>query len=315
MTARALRRYSCMLLLVACSRAPEAMPRSQHGKLPDGVVASVGAEQVSRDTALRIAHAEGVTLAAARDRAVTDAVFATAARDTFRGRPLVPVLERAALARAILDRMKADVLASGPPTDAEIAALTELRWVELDRPASARTTHAVAEVKTPSDDAKARAVAEAIYAAVRNVKDPDEFIRLAQAIPTDGIEVRAERLPAVTADGRAFDPDRPNAGADSRFDPDFAKAATALAPGEVSGPTKSAFGYHVILSEARFPEVRVSLEDRRALLQDEVLKARAERAKQELLTRLVAATTIQISRASDDLTSRVVLLEKPRATE
>ena len=47
------------------------------------------------------------------------------------------------------------------------------------------------------------------------------------------------------------------------------------------------------------------LEQRRQLLHDEVMKGRAERAKQDLLKRLSALQPIQICRAADDLTSRV----------
>jgi len=302
-------------LLVACARAPEAAQSSQHGRLPGDAVARVANEQIARGTVARIAATEQVTLVEARERATTDALFAVAARETFRARPLVPVLARAAAARALLEGMKADALARGAPSEAEVAELTEQRWVELDRPESARTTHAVALVNKPEDDAKARAVAERIFAAVRELKDPTEFMRVAKEVPHEDIEVRVERLPAVTRDGRAFDPDKPNAGADSRFDPEFAKAATGLAAGEVSTPVRSAFGYHVILCEARLPELRVPPDQRRVLLHDEVIKARAERAKQELLARLSASTPVQISRASDELTAQVVFVEETQGQE
>ncbi len=302
-------------LVVACARAEGGATLSEQTRLPAGVIASVGAENIARVTVERIAAAESVTPSVARDRAISEALFAAGARDAFRARPLAPVLERAAAARALLDGMKAEALARGAPTDAEVAQLTELRWVELDRPESARTTHAVALVKSPEEDAKARAVAEQIATAVHGVTDPAEFMRIANAVPHAGVEVRAERLPAVTADGRAFDPDKPNANADAHFDPDFANAALRLAVGEISAPVKSAFGYHVILCEARLPALSIPLEQRRALLRDEVLKSRAEREKQELLARLAAATPIQISRASDELTARVVLVEEARDSE
>jgi parvulin-like peptidyl-prolyl isomerase len=125
------------------------------------------------------------------------------------------------------------------------------------------------------------------------------------------VQVRAERLPAVTADGRTFDPDKPSAVVDSEqvFDLDFAKTAIGLGVGQISEPTKTRFGYHVILCEARLPEQRVPLEDRRVMLHDEVLKRRAERAKQELLVRLSAVQPIQVARAADDLTSRAQVKE------
>src|SRR5450432_1650023 len=282
---------------VACSKTPDAVPALRHAPLPNGVVARVGSDDISLATAQRIARAEGVALPVARDRALRDALFAAAARSAFQGRGLIPVLERAAAARVLLEGLKDEAVARGPASDAEVAELTALRWRELDRPETARTTHAVALVEKPADEEKARALAKQIFDAVRGVTDPDEFLHLAQAVPHDGMQVRAERLPAVTADGRVYDPNKPSADSEQGFDPDFAKAAMALHAGQISEPTKTRFGYHVILCEARLPELRVPLGERRALLRDEVLKGRAERAKQELLARLAAAAPIQITRA------------------
>jgi PPIC-type PPIASE domain len=297
------------LALAACSNAPNAEPSFEHAHLPRGVVARVAAEEITIETVQRIARAEGITPLAARDRALSDALFAAGARTAFRDRDVLPVLDRAASARALLDELKRDALALGPTSDAEVAELTAQRWRELDRPEASRTTHAVALVEKPADDAAARAVAQQIFEAVRGVRDPTEFLRVAKALPHNGVKVQAERLPAVTADGRVFDPDKPSAGSEQGFDPDFAKAALGLAAGEISEPTKTRFGYHVILCEARFPEHRVPLEERRSLLHDEAVKHRAERAKEALLARLSAAQPFQISRAADDLTSRVQVKE------
>jgi peptidyl-prolyl cis-trans isomerase D len=241
---------------------------------------------------------------------LTDALYAAGARAALAGRSVVPVVERAAWSRALLDVFKADAAALGPPTDREVLTLTELRWQEFDRPESVRTTHAVVRTPTPAVDARAKAVAEEIARAVRGITDPEQFIRLAEAVSRDGLEVRAERLPAVTADGRAYSPDAPPSGsADQRFDPDFARAAAELRVGQTSELVKSSFGYHVILCEARIPALRVPLEQRRSLLEGEVRKGRAERAKQELLGRLSSATPILISRSADDLTARVQVAE------
>jgi PPIC-type PPIASE domain len=295
--------------LFGCSKTPDAASVHRHAHLPSGVIARVGDDEISLATAQRIARAQGVTLPVARDRALRDALFSAGARSAFGSRGLLPVLERAALARVLLEGLRADAIARGPASDAEVAELTALRWRELDRPEAARTTHAVAMVENPADDEKAHALAKKIYDAVRGVTDPDEFLRLAKAVPPDGVQMRAERLPPVTADGRVYDPSRPSGDAEQAFDLDFAKAATALGVGQISEPTKTRFGYHVILSEARLPELRVPLEERRQLLQDEVIKGRAERSKQELLAQLAAAAPIQITRAVEDLTSRVQVKE------
>lgn len=302
---------ACSLLVLACAvscgSGGSGAPASKQARLPPGVAAQVGADGITLDTIARIAHAQQVSPSVARERATSDALFAAGARATFEGTSVVPVVERAALARSLLERIQAEARASGPATDAELAELTAQHWQDLDRPESVRTTHAVAIVKTPADDAPARAVAERVFEAVRGVTDPDEFIRLANAVPHDGVELHAERLPAVTQDGRVYAPDTQDAP--TTFDKDFAAAAFTLAAGKISEPRKSAFGYHVILCEARVPEQRPSAAERRALLADEVIKARADRAKRELLGRLSAAQPISITRSLDDLTARVRVAE------
>jgi hypothetical protein len=191
-----------------------------------------------------------------------------------------------------------------------VAQLTELRWQDFDRPETTRTTHAVAQVQKPEQDAPARALAQRIFEAVRGTTDPQEFIRRAQAVPHEGIEVRAERLPPVTRDGRLYFPDGAPAGASGqRLDADFSAGAFAVPVGKISEPVKSSFGYHVVLCEARLPERRVPLEQRRVLMADEVTKGRAERIKQGLLERLSRTTAVAVARSAEDLTARVRVTE------
>jgi len=296
---------------LSCSTSVDsAPPGAQQARLPQGIAAKVGAEQIALDTVARIARAQSVTPLLARDFAARDAAFALGARTAFAGGPIVPVVERAAFARALLESLKAEAAAQGPATDTEVNELTALRWQEFDRPETVRTTHAVVLVNKPEDDVAARATAQRVYEAVRGVKDPAEFIRLAKEVPHEGVELRAERLPPMARDGRTYFPEgaRPEQ-ADQRFDKDFAEAGYRLTVGQIGEPAKSVFGYHVILCEARLPEKRVPLEERRTLLMGEVLKGRAERSKQELLKRLSSALPIAITRSVDDLTTRVQVTE------
>ncbi|HYQ30350.1 MAG TPA: peptidyl-prolyl cis-trans isomerase [Polyangiaceae bacterium] len=279
-------------------------PRNVH--LAPGLAAQVASDEIALSTVTAIARAQQLSLPAARDLAARDAVFAAGARLVFGGGPLVPVVERAAWARALLEAFKAEAATRGPASDAEVTELSALHWQDFDRPETVRTTHAVAIVSKPEQDAAARSIAEQLYAAVRGASDPEEFIRLAKAVPHEGVDVRAERLPALTRDGRTYYPEGASPEqANQRFDEDFARAAHRLAVGQIGEPAKSVFGYHVILCEARLPEKRVPFEERRALLASEVMKGRAERAKQELLARLTSATPILLTRSVDDLTARV----------
>jgi hypothetical protein len=281
----------------------------QQTRLPASLLARVGSEEVALRTVSRITQAQSISPGRARDRAVSDALLAQGARARFAGGSIVPVVERAAWARALLEGLKVEALARGPATDAEVRELSALRWQDLDRPETVRTTHAVA-LSTPASDAQAKTIAQNIWAALRGVSDAKEFVRLAQAVPHDGVDVRVESLPAITSDGRGYYPEgAPPGAASQRFDPDFARAAASLSVGQISQPVKSAFGYHVILCEARLPGKLVPLEERRAQLSDEVVKARAERLKQELLGRLSSVAPIQITRSVEDLTARVSFRE------
>jgi PPIC-type PPIASE domain len=301
---------SWALPLSCASNAEHAAPILQRVKLSAGLAARVGSDDIAIGTVTRIAQAQRVSPSAARDRAISDAQFAAGARLAFEGSSTVPVLERAAWARALLEGFQAEAAARGPATDAEVAELTARRWQDFDRPESVRTTHAVAMVEKPEQDAPAHALALRILGAVHGTTDPKEFIRLAQAVPHEGLQVRAERLPPVTRDGRLYFPENapPNA-AGQRLDADFSAGAFALPAGKISEPIKSAFGYHIILCEARLPELHVPLEQRRRLMADEFAKGRAERAKQELLERLSHSTPIAVARSAEDLTARVRVAE------
>jgi hypothetical protein len=295
---------------LSCASSDAPVPRRQNGQLAAGLAAKVGGEEIALSTVTRIARAQHLAASPALDRAISDALFAAAARSDDPSGSALPTVERAAWARALLEGLKAEALARGPITDAEVAQLTALRWQDLDRPETVRTTHAVARVEHPEQDARARAVAQAIWEAERGVTDPREFIRIAQAVPHEGIDVRAEQLPPVTRDGRIYYPEGAPPGSPSdRFDSEFASAAAELAVGHFSEPKKTVFGYHVILCEARLPAQRLGLEERRAHVRDEALDNRADHLKQELLARLNAATPTLVTRAVDDLTARVQVIE------
>lgn len=301
-------RASWLLALAAlgCNAATEAPPTQD--ALPSGVAALVGGDAVSTATVERIASAQGLSLRAARDRAVTDALFAAAARADPGRAASVNQAERSALARSLLERLRHEAEAAGPPTDDEVRALTEERWPELDRPPSVAVTHAVVVVKSPADDARGHAVALTLAAALEGITQSDAFIAKAKEVPARGFEIVAEKLPPVTPDGRVWDPSteppKPIPGAS--FDLDFTHAASALTePGTQSGLVKSAFGYHVILLDRRYPEVRIPLEKRREELAPDIVERRAKRALDALEARLKASTPVSVERSAEALTELV----------
>ncbi|HEX6278024.1 MAG TPA: peptidyl-prolyl cis-trans isomerase [Polyangiaceae bacterium] len=292
---------------LALSCSVESRSAVTRKSLPAGVAASVGGELVLVDTIVRIAVARGIDRAPARELAIRDALFAVAARAEPERADRVTVAERANLARRVLEGFEHEAENAGPPTDAELADVTAERWLDFDRPPSARTTHAVVLTKKPEDASVARALAERLAAALRGASTSAEFLERARAFPAAPLEVVAERLSPVTTDGRMWDPGaRPGTKFPS-LDSDYARAANAIErAGEHSPVVKSAFGYHVILLEERLPERRFTLDERRAALHDDIVARRAKKRLDETVTLLRRDTPVEIERTADSLTELVL---------
>jgi len=291
-------------LALACSSS--APPPAQGSALAQGVLARVGSELISGATITRVAERQRVSAQVAAQHAVSDALFAEAARQNL---PLATVrsIDRAAAARSLLEQLAHDAQTS-PPTQTEIDDIVQERWVELKRPDAVRVTHAVVVNDKPEKAAAARAVADKLAIAVAGARSSEELVKLAEAFPGEGFQIRGEALPFVTADGRVFVRGDNNALVAQRttFDLDFAKAANALTePGQLSAIAKTAFGFHVMRLDERLPGVSAPAADLPSLLSPEVFTRRAAKARKELLDRLKASSPVQVERAADELTSRV----------
>jgi peptidyl-prolyl cis-trans isomerase C len=273
--------------------------------LPAGIVARVEGESISVFAVAQIAERQRLEPRAALSRALSDALFAAAARATL---PVAVTssIERSAAARGLLEQIAADSAAAGPPSDAELADLLRERWPDLDRPEAVRTTHAVVINEDARRDAAARTLAEKIAVSVKDASSAEQFTSLAEAVPAEGFEVKAEALPIMTADGRGLARADKGFVAASSFDREFARAANQLQqPGELSPVVKTRFGYHVIRLEERIPASAVPKAGLPALLGPELQTRRAARQRRELLEKLRRASTTQIDRAVDELTARV----------
>jgi peptidyl-prolyl cis-trans isomerase C len=274
--------------------------------LPRGFAARVGSDLVEVGTVARIASAQGIDAARARDLAIRDALFAAGARANPARSDGVLVSERAILGRTVLDGIEKEAREAGAPTDAEVNELTAERWTELDRPASVRTTHAVILVEKPTDAAAARALAEKLAQALRGITESKAFIERAQAFSAAPFKLSAERLGPVTPDGRMWDAAAPPGTRFPTIDPEYTRAASTLVhPGDQSPIVKSAFGYHVILLEERLPEARVPLEERRTLLHDDIVSRRSKKLLESTIARLRGVTPVEVVRAADSLTALV----------
>jgi len=109
---RRLRVWCASALVCACQR--ERIPRRSARASTRGGSSQGRVRRGHAGTVTRIARAQGISLTQARDRAVSDALFATAARAKLEGTSVVPVAERGALARALLEGLKADAISRGP---------------------------------------------------------------------------------------------------------------------------------------------------------------------------------------------------------
>ncbi|HXK17266.1 MAG TPA: hypothetical protein VNG33_05680, partial [Polyangiaceae bacterium] len=186
--------FTCALMLsLGCSSEASRLKPSS-GPLPEGQAVRVGAELLSVATLTRIAEQQGIAPSAAASAAVSDALFAQSARESL---PLGASrsLERAAVARAMLEQLARAAHSAGPPTAAELADVMRDRWADLDRPAGARTTHAVVLNDKPERDAAAKALAQKLADALDGVPNGDELVKTAKAFPAEGFTVKAEKLP------------------------------------------------------------------------------------------------------------------------
>jgi len=268
--------------------------------LESGVVARVGDEAIVGPEVARIAAAQGVSVAAARELAIRDALFAAQAKaegvDAERDTQL---MINAALARRMLRKMLDDADRAGPVTDEELARVMERRWLELDRPEGFRVVHAVVRTDEGIDEAKrnrAKVVADAIREAVKVVAekakttpqsreqtDPvvDAFKTAAEAVERDGFTIKVEALEPVAADGRVL-----SLGGGG-YEKEFAEGAAKLAArGDLSDIVTTRYGLHVMLLLEKVPEARTPLDERRRLVREEVLWMRSSAARQKLLDRL-----------------------------
>jgi hypothetical protein len=286
---------------LAChSVEPDASIRSQ--RLAPGLVGRVGPLSIPGSMVEGSARATRVGADQALQRIVQDALFALEARATLT-RGETDAIEATVLARVMLEDIQGKTRALGLPSDEEVAAATRRRWVELDRPPSSRTTHAVALIKRPEQRAEAREVAERIARATRGARDADDFMRRARAVYPGAIQVVAESLPPITEDGRAVPAAGDTGDAPRTFDPRFARACNAIAqPGEQSDVVESDFGWHVIRLEERLPALRVSVDERRRVVAEEVYRGRASREREQLLKALRTRTPVVVTRNATELT-------------
>lgn len=303
------------VLVSSCSdggdKASGPAPRAQQADLGGEVIARVSAggasDAVPKTIVSKVASELKVDPSEAARRLVDDAVAAVAARE--RGLDAKTPARwnlRSARARITIDRIRAQTRAAGPPTDAEIADLTARHWREVDRPESARVVHALVFRSKPADaafDARAKALAGELRAALLETKTPEEFAEKAKAFPHPSeLKIQVDPpLPPITDDGYSVE-------GPGHFDETFAKAAVALKqPGDTSPVVETRdFGFHVIRLIEKVPEQRMPLDARRIAFTEEAYSVRAQTALAAIIGPLRAAHPVTIEPAAETLMRSVM---------
>jgi peptidyl-prolyl cis-trans isomerase D len=164
---------------------------------------------------------------------------------------------------------QAKVRAKAAATDTELRAEYALRRDALKVPEQVVTSHILIKsdpAKGPeADDAAARAKAEKILA---RAKAGEDFARLAKESSEDASNKETGgQLPPFSR---------------GQMVAEFEQAAFAMSPGEIVGPVKTQFGYHVIQLTSKNPEHVQSFEEARGALAADLSqrKAQAETSRQ-----------------------------------
>ncbi len=335
-----MRAWLCALVLAGCGDAtPPPAPHAPQasGDLGGDVVASVDDDAIVAATVARIAHAQGVDPAEARERAIYDALWAAGARDAL-PEPLIRRETTRVLAHAMTRALwleQRDL----PIRDEELAEATEALWTRYDRPPGKRTIHVVVRVDegAPAERVDAaRALAERIRQALVPVADEargtappaydeEAMFRLGSdppdpakapweaavaSVDPEGFRVLPQVVQPITADGLPIDHDQPLDA--SYFDETYAAEVAKLAArGDMTPVFRSYAGFHTAMLLENTPDKRVGRAERLVALRDDILRNRARRARRALLERIAADTRVEVPVNADALLALVRVSGEP----
>ncbi len=292
----------------ACGTPPS--PTLTKGTLPPGQIAGVGSDAITGSLLKRAAAAGQTSLDQALQGMASDLLFGLEA-ERILPNGVVQQIERAGLARALLERVKLEEQPRGPLSAADRAFLMERLWLQVDRPPSVRATHAVVLVDAANKrEVEAKAVAEAIRQATAGASSPADFIAKAQAVPVGKFSIRVESLPPVTADGRVVNLDASNQPGDpsQRFELAFARAASALSSvGQQSDVIRSSYGFHVIRLDEKLPAFQLPPAEAQAILSQTLATQRIAERLSKLTAPLNPERTVQLERSARELLGKITL--------
>ena len=188
--------------------------------------------------------------------------------------PLIDFVRKDLLAKALLKkRIEHDLTAETIPA-AQLEACYEARKAKYDHPAQRRIVHFLAKINPGAfSKDEARAVAEKARAAAAGATDEADFrARMQPLLDAYGDKVLVESLPPFDAKDRGL------------VKP-FVDAAFALsAPGDVSAPTATKFGQHILYFAEAIPAAHQPL----ASVREEVAQACLPKARREAASDLIS---------------------------
>lgn len=295
----------------ACRETPVQKLETRHASLGQDNLALIGAEVVTKDAVLQVqatskVHAEQALASLTQLRLLGGWAHA---RGLSSGRR--DAVERALLARKLLERIGEQARGPDEPRGSEYDDIIRERWVEFERPAAWQVAHVVVRAKGDSDPT-AFELAQRIALAVKGATEEAVFLERARVVAKGEKGVVAESLPPVTADGRTLllDAAGKPVGAQGTFDLDFARAAAKLdSVGDQSGVVRTSFGFHVLLLTRRIDGYVLPVAERKQQLKAEVIRRRASNASREVLSRLHQLDPPQLERAALEWTGRVQVTE------
>jgi peptidyl-prolyl cis-trans isomerase D len=185
----------------------------------------------------------------------------------------------------LVDRLK--VRAKVPVTDAEVRAEYESKKASFAVPEQVSVAHILVAVDPkggPEADARAKAKAEALAA---RAKAGEAFAKLAKENTDDPTgKENGGQLPPF---GRG------------QMVPEFEQAAFDMKPGEIRGPVKTSFGYHVIKLSAKTSATTRSLEEVRPSISGDLAEQKAYAEVQRIATELAGKVRALRTKSDEEL--------------
>lgn len=205
------------------------------------------------------------------------------------------VVERAALARQLLQELRAEMLQTHPPTADELEEQRKREWLQVDRPRAVRVADIFIPVPPLSPDGPAWELAEKFHEAVRAASSFHEFTLALDSVDRAGLPVETVVRPPVAADGRIVPFEERDREPFFFEEESVAAIAELREAGELTPIVAVQEGFHLYYALEVYPEHRLEEEELAARLSSSVAAARAAKQLQAVQGRLRKNTQVQLA--------------------